>query len=80
MALFNTSKFLKEQRAGLEANIPADTEENIARAWRDQELRDTDWVIPITDHSDRAAYITYRQLLRDWPSTTDFPGTRPVRV
>jgi hypothetical protein len=48
-----------------------------ARQWRDNELLQTDWIIPITDHPERAAYMTYRVALRDWPSTGDFPATKP---
>ena len=53
--------------------------ESRQRAWRNQELTDTDWVVPITDHSERQSYLDYRTALRDWPSTTDFPDTRPTR-
>jgi len=49
-----------------------------AREWRDQELKDTDWIVAVTDHPQLAAYKTYRQELRDWPSTGDFPGTKPT--
>ena len=45
--------------------------------WRDRELKGTDWIFPLTDHPQHAAYKTYRQELRDWPSTEDFPDTRP---
>lgn len=58
-----------------------DTEPDLnieARNWRDGELRSTDWIVPITDHSERNAYMTYRQELRDWPSSEDFPVTRPT--
>ena len=48
------------------------------RLWRDQELKATDWIVPVTDHPQHAAYMTYRQALRDWPSTADFPDTKPV--
>lgn len=48
-----------------------------ARRWRDQELQATDWIVPVTDHPQHAAYMAYRQALRDWPSTADFPDTRP---
>ena len=47
------------------------------RVWRNQELHNTDWVVTITDHPQHAAYMTYRQALRDWPSTSDFPDTKP---
>ena len=54
--------------------------EDTARAWRDSELRRTDSIVAIQDHSKRDSFIAYRQLLRDWPSTEDFPATRPVRT
>lgn len=46
--------------------------------WREQELENTDWVVPIVDHSQHSQYLLYRQALRDWPSTADFPDTRPT--
>jgi len=49
-----------------------------ARNWRDEQLVESDWIVPITDHPQHAAYLTYRQALRDWPSTADFPDTKPV--
>ena len=52
-------------------------ENDDAKLWRDQELIDTDWIISVTDQPQQAAYKTYRQKLRDWPSTDDFPATRP---
>jgi len=48
------------------------------RKWRDLELKDSDWIVQIPDHPQRAAYITYRAALRAWPATSDFPATRPV--
>ena len=54
-----------------------ETGEELARGWRDGELRTTDFVVPTTDHPQHAAYITYRAALRAWPSTSDFPDTRP---
>ena len=47
------------------------------KAWRNEELQATDWIVPITDHPQHAAYMAYRQALRDWPSTDAFPDTRP---
>lgn len=46
--------------------------------WRNAELRSSDWLVKLPDHGERAAYITYRQALRDWPASSDFPATRPV--
>jgi hypothetical protein len=57
---------------------PAPTDEELARMWRDGELMRTDFVVPTTDHPQRAAYMTYRTALRDWPADSDtFPDTRP---
>lgn len=47
------------------------------RRWRNMELDATDWIVPVTDHPQHAAYMAYRQALRDWPSTDAFPDTRP---
>ena len=49
-----------------------------AVVWRDGELAATDWIIPTTDHPQHAAYVVYRQALRDWPATDDFPLTKPT--
>ena len=53
------------------------TAEEAARLWRNVELAATDYIVPLSDHPQRAAYMTYRTALRDWPSTSDFPATRP---
>ena len=52
--------------------------EEDARNWRDVELDSTDWILPVTDHPQHAAYKTYRTKLRDWPGTSDFPDTKPT--
>ena len=50
------------------------------KEWRDYELKSTDYIVPLTDHPQHAAYMTYRQELRDYPAQEDFPnGTRPVK-
>ena len=54
--------------------------ELIARRWRDDELKSTDYIVPLTDHPDHEATITYRQELRDWPSTDAFPDTKPTKA
>jgi len=51
-----------------------------ARSWRDNELQSTDFIFSLTDHPDHAATITYRQELRDWPSTDAFPNTKPTKA
>ena len=49
---------------------------NNARSWRDMELLETDYIVPLTDHPQRDAYMSYRTALRDWPSTDDFHNTK----
>lgn len=58
--------------------VTDDELESLQREWRNQELKKSDWVIPITDHPQHGDYIAYRQALRDWPSTSDFPDTKPT--
>jgi len=54
------------------------TAEEEGRMWRDSELGSTDYIVPLSDHPQRDAYIAYRTALRNWPSTEDFPATRPT--
>ena len=54
------------------------TPELRAILWRDAELLRTDIAATVSDYPNAAAIITYRAALRDWPSTEDFPETRPV--
>jgi|TARA_Y100000401_G_scaffold117396_1_gene126016 hypothetical protein len=49
-----------------------------AKSWRDMELLATDFIVPLSDHPQRSAYMTYRTALRDWPSTSNFPDTKPT--
>tara|TARA_R100001082_G_scaffold110866_1_gene92137 strand:+ start:75 stop:371 length:297 start_codon:yes stop_codon:yes gene_type:complete len=49
-----------------------------ARSWRDMELLATDYIVPLTDHPQRDAYLNYRDRLRSWPSTDSFPETKPT--
>ena len=49
-----------------------------AISWRNSELASSDWIMPTTDHPQHAAYVTYRQALRDWPASVNFPATRPT--
>lgn len=53
-------------------------DEEIARAWRDNELLLTDHWVSVTDHPQHTAIMTYRQALRDWPQTQDFPNNKPT--
>ena len=60
------------------APTPAEpTAEEAARMWRDEELESTDQAAQTPDWPNRDNILTYRQALRDWPSTSAFPATRP---
>ena len=54
------------------------SKEELAREWRNEELGASDWMMSIPDHPQFEAYKTYRTKLRDWPSTSDFPDTKPT--
>tara|TARA_S200000501_G_scaffold229148_1_gene214919 strand:+ start:1397 stop:1684 length:288 start_codon:yes stop_codon:yes gene_type:complete len=58
--------------------MPPPTEAEEARQWRNEELTGTDKWMAVPDHPKFEAYKTYRKKLRDWPSTADFPKTRPT--
>ena len=62
----------------VEPTVEAPTAAEAGRIWRNGELTATDHIPAITDHPQRAAYITYRAALRDWPASDDFPATRPT--
>lgn len=49
-----------------------------AKMWRDNELGRYDTRSLVTDDPDISSIIEYRQKLRDWPSTSDFPNTKPT--
>ncbi len=61
---------------------PIKTQDEIeaeAREWRNLELGATDFIVSTTDYPNHAAWITYRQELRDWTTTDDFPNTKPIK-
>ena len=49
-----------------------------AREWRNGELDRTDTLSLLTDFPKKTELAAYRTKLRDWPSTSDFPDTRPT--
>ena len=49
-----------------------------AREWRDIELSNSDFIVPLTDYPNYSDWIAYRSALRAWPSTTSFPATKPT--
>ena len=80
-----TSEFVEEHHSGRYETVPAPTEEDTdevlearARQWRDEELDATDKAANTLDWPNRTNILAYRVLLRDWPSTEDFPATQPI--
>lgn len=86
MALIDNGKILLQKALysanKIEETIPSDMplegKERLARDWRDIELKSTDWICSIPDHGSYSSYMTYRTNLRDWPTTDDFPDTKPT--
>ena len=73
---------ITDQRLIEEKGVLSKTTEELeaeAREWRNNELKDTDFIIPLSDYPNRDAWITYRQELRDWTDTSDFPATKPTK-
>ena len=68
---------VKEYQFNLPQTPDLDERKFNSRQWRDTQLELTDFISTITDHPQHEAYKTYRQKLRDWPSTSDFPDTKP---
>ena len=62
----------------VEPTVEAPTVAEAGRMWRDVELSASDFIVPLSDHPQRAAYMTYRTALRNWPSTDAFPATKPT--
>jgi len=61
----------------VEPTAPEPTTAEAGRMWRDVELSSTDTAAQTPDWPNRDNILTYRTALRDWPSTGDFPDTRP---
>jgi hypothetical protein len=71
---------LYDETNGFSVYTPTPEElEAEARLWRDDELQATDSIVAITDHSNHTALMSYREELRDWPSTDAFPNTKPIK-
>ena len=48
------------------------------RIWRNEKLKETDSLISLPDYPDKSKLEEYRQILRDWPDTSNFPNVRPI--
>lgn len=81
--IVGSEEWVKENYSHYEAAVIVDdtftpTTEQLATAWRNDELIRTDSIMAATDHPDYGTLPAYRQALRAWPSTADFPETKPV--
>jgi hypothetical protein len=54
------------------------TDAEEVRRWRDEELTRTDTLHLLDDYPNASNLTAYRAALRAWPSTSDFPDTKPV--
>ena len=59
---------------------PVDSQELFGKEWRDEQLNQTDILMTVPDYPYKEQLTAYRQALRDWPATEDFPDTRPELV
>ena len=62
----------------VEPTVEAPTAAEEARMWRNGELSSTDTASQTPDWPNRDNILLYRTALRNWPSTSDFPDTRPT--
>lgn len=62
----------------VEPTAPEPTAAEAGRMWRDNELSSSDTAAQTPDWPNRDNILLYRTALRDWPSTGDFPDTRPT--
>ena len=74
--------FMKENFEFYEAYVPPEipevSAEQEARMWRNGELNATDTFHLLDDYPNAANLTSYRAALRAWPSTSDFPDTKPT--
>jgi hypothetical protein len=76
---YNNGEFRTQDGRTIEEN-KAYLKLEFEKSWRDLELEKTDFIVPLIDHPKHAAYLVYRQELRDYPQQADFPnGERPVK-
>ena len=61
-------------------SVNLEVKNEMALLWRNSELERTDSLMQLTDYPYKENMATYRQALRDWPSTVDFPDTRPTAL
>ena len=68
----------KIEKPTLSSKEITEQEQQEAKDWRNAELDRTDMFYLLDDYPDKDKLKTYRQALRDWPSTSDFPDKKPT--
>ena len=82
-----TKEFVKENYSSdgwsYELIVPPEPSQKqinlVARMWRDEELANTDNIAQTPDFPNRDVWLSYRKELRDWPTTSSFPNTKPSK-
>ena len=82
---FDIMRYYYSDGCIIEKQIYIPTEQDIlglkegeARDWRNSELKKTDFIIQIADYPNYSDWLTYRENLRNWPETDNFPETKPT--
>ena len=68
---------LQKNISPVDSTITIEQRKIKSREFRDNILKETDWIMAATDHPQFEAYRDYRQRLRDWPESSDFPSGIP---
>lgn len=79
--IISSEGFVTENFEYYEEDSAANLREKQAVAinWRNDELIATDEIARVTDHPKHTEILEYRQALRDWPASENFPDNdRPV--
>ena len=71
--LIASQDFIETNYSGKYELVPEQSDLG-AREWRNGELSNTDWIVPVTDHPEHNIYKRYRKLLRDWTSVKNWKG------
>ena len=76
---FDPSLFEKNYDPSTQSfSINTEVKEELAVNWRNSELERTDSLMQLSDYPYKDQLVEYRQTLRDWPDTSDFPNVKPT--
>lgn len=73
----SSESFVKENFANYQF-VRSIVSPKMERRWRDKKLKETDSLMSLPDYPNKLKLEEYRQILRDWPDTPDFPNVRPI--